>query len=252
MKKNISLISVAIFSLVIITPALAQTSYPGIYPTDNSKNYPTSYPTDYYGTDKKTNYYDSTPTDNYSAKDNYSSTSPYTTSAGASYYPYSTNNSSSNSSNSNSQAADATKQALIKTLTQLLQQLQLKLQTAIAQQKSSSVVQTQTQNLNQLNSIIVTSPNGGEIYATSSTINISWIAPTGNPNSIGLFLTGPSITGTQVINSNIPNTGSCTWQIPSTVLPGSYKIMATMTINNTTISDSSDNYFMIATSTATK
>ena len=91
--------------------------------------------------------------------------------------------------------------------------------------------------------ISVTFPNGGEYLVTGKTSTISWMS-TGNPGTdvkIEL-LKGNTI---DTISTDAPNSGSYSWTVPLTQMLGAdYKIRIT-SINDSTISDASNNNFTI-------
>ena len=94
------------------------------------------------------------------------------------------------------------------------------------------------------NTIIVSSPNGGESIDENQTINITWIGNiVGNVN-IDLYKNG---TLHQSIATNEANDGSYSWNLGGTVPVGTdYRIHIT-SVDNNAITDSSDADFSITT-----
>src|SRR5450759_3603111 len=100
-----------------------------------------------------------------------------------------------------------------------------------------------------ISSITVTSPNGGENWARSTTQTIRWNY-TGSPGSfVNITLLKGGVFN-RTINSSIPvgssGSGSYNWLINSTQTLGSdYKVMVTSTTNSA-YTDTSDNNFTIS------
>jgi len=97
-------------------------------------------------------------------------------------------------------------------------------------------------------SIKVTTPNGSESWEAGTTKTIQW-SYTGNPGStvrIDLYKTGAlQSTIASSVSVGSGGSGSYSWKIPSTQLPGSdYQIKVTST-TNAVYSDTSDNNFAI-------
>ncbi|MFC2086522.1 Ser-Thr-rich GPI-anchored membrane family protein, partial [Bacteroidota bacterium] len=93
--------------------------------------------------------------------------------------------------------------------------------------------------------ISVNSPNGGEIWNTGQSYNITWTSQdiTGNVK-IELYKSGSY---NSTIHSNTSNDGSYSWSVPAGQTNGSdYKITIT-SIDDPGINDQSDSYFTILT-----
>lgn len=91
-------------------------------------------------------------------------------------------------------------------------------------------------------SIIVTSPNGGELWEQGSTHNITWVSLNYSDN-VKIELSGQLTP--YVISASAPNTGSFSWTIPAnqSTLPN-YKIKISGVVGGTPV-DLSDNAFHI-------
>ncbi len=93
--------------------------------------------------------------------------------------------------------------------------------------------------------IIVNSPDGGEIWSSGTTQSITW-SSSGNPGShvsIELYKNGNC---DSTIESSTPNDGSYSWDVPTGQTTGSdYTIRITST-TNTSYSDDSESSFLIA------
>jgi hypothetical protein len=114
-------------------------------------------------------------------------------------------------------------------------------------------------------SITVTSPNGGEVWRTGETKNITWNYTQSiynefitidlyNYSSVGMAagtLTGPTIT--RIANFyNTQNATSYSWTIPANLTGSLFKIKIAGQVSGgagETVSDASDNYFTIASAT---
>lgn len=104
--------------------------------------------------------------------------------------------------------------------------------------------------------ITVTSPNGGESWATGSTHNITWTtgsASSSTPTQISLFVQTSPTTNTQENIAFTTNTGSYTWTIPQKLnvtdlgKGNIYKIIVYVGAvgSANVLDDMSDNYFSI-------
>ncbi|KKU14501.1 MAG: hypothetical protein UX22_C0022G0001, partial [Candidatus Jorgensenbacteria bacterium GW2011_GWA2_45_9] len=92
-------------------------------------------------------------------------------------------------------------------------------------------------------SIIVLSPNGGELWEAGKTYEIKWISsPAGYLVSLSLVKKGETIL--THIEGFLSNNNSYYWTAPSNLTIGEYKIMATLSDKIGTF-DKSDNYFSI-------
>jgi peptidoglycan hydrolase-like protein with peptidoglycan-binding domain len=98
--------------------------------------------------------------------------------------------------------------------------------------------------------ITVTSPNGGENYTVGNTANITWTSKN-LTTAVDVYYWN-MVTGNvpQPIAKSVPNTGSYSWQIPSSLSPGSYKMYVTWA-GGEKVSDTSDNNFTITSSDTT-
>jgi hypothetical protein len=92
--------------------------------------------------------------------------------------------------------------------------------------------------------IIVTSPNGGEVWAKGTTHIITWLDNISWNVRIELWKGGIYHS---LINASTPSTGSCYWAIPSTLPSGNnYKIkILALSSSNAALFDFSDNNFSI-------
>ncbi|MCP5533082.1 MAG: M6 family metalloprotease domain-containing protein [Akkermansiaceae bacterium] len=95
--------------------------------------------------------------------------------------------------------------------------------------------------------IIVSSPDGGELLYRSSKIDIKWEANVVGDLKIDLLKNEKF---DQVIVRSTPNDGSFTWKVPANQTPGAdYKIRISTITNPTPVSDKSDNDFAVTDST---
>ena len=94
-------------------------------------------------------------------------------------------------------------------------------------------------------SITVTTPNGGEIWKKGTTKTIKWTKTINTEAKVKIeLLKGGKID--KVILSSAPNTGSYNWKIPATQKVGTdYKIRITST-SNSAYKDASNNNFRIS------
>jgi hypothetical protein len=102
--------------------------------------------------------------------------------------------------------------------------------------------------INQGPYIIVTSPNGGEVWVRGTTHIVTWLDNI--PQNIRIELWKGGIFNS-LINAQTPSNGSCFWAIPATTLAGNDYKVKVMAINNTatnTLFDLSDNNFTILAS----
>lgn len=100
-----------------------------------------------------------------------------------------------------------------------------------------------TGSFNPTDSIFLTTPNGGESWASGVTHEITWASGLGGNVKIELFK-GSTLTST--ISSSTPNDGSFTWNIPANQTQGTdYKIKIT-SIESPAISAQSLSNFSIA------
>lgn len=91
--------------------------------------------------------------------------------------------------------------------------------------------------------ITLISPNGGETWYTENTYTITWTSQNLTDNvTIQLYKNNIPL---YVIETNTPNDGNTNWTIPPSTPPGTdYKIKIT-SVNNNTVTDSSDSTFTI-------
>ena len=92
------------------------------------------------------------------------------------------------------------------------------------------------------NSIMVTSPNGGETWTVGDTATITWTSDVTTKLRILLLKGGVQV---KILGGCLSNTGSFTWIIPGTTLPGSDYTIKIMSCNYLNISDESDATFTI-------
>ena len=95
--------------------------------------------------------------------------------------------------------------------------------------------------------VVLSSPNGGESLSAGSTKTIVWTY-SGNPGNLRIdLLKGSSVVSTLAssVSKGSNGAGSYNWTIPSNQASGSdYKISITST-SNTSLTDSSDNFFTV-------
>jgi len=97
--------------------------------------------------------------------------------------------------------------------------------------------------------ITVTSPNGGENWKVGETHNITWTSSNFGSMGVSINLLKPGATGAEYLRniaSNLPNTGTYQWTIPSIVSSGTYNLML-VSSGGVAVQDYSNNYFNIAT-----
>jgi len=96
-------------------------------------------------------------------------------------------------------------------------------------------------------SITVTSPNGGENWKVGETHNITWTSSNFGSMGVSINLLNPGATGAAYLKniaSNLPNTGTYQWTIPSNISGGTYNLML-VSSGGVAVQDYSDNYFNI-------
>ena len=103
-------------------------------------------------------------------------------------------------------------------------------------------------------SIIVTSPNGGETWQRGTSKTVTW-SYTGNPGTmvkIELLRAG-ALVGTMTSSTSIGTggNGSFTWNIGSSITPGSYYKVRVTSTTTSSYSDTSNNDFTISTPSPT-
>jgi hypothetical protein len=92
-------------------------------------------------------------------------------------------------------------------------------------------------------SITVTVPNGGEVWAISSTKTIQWTS-TGIPGNVEIRLSRDGGRAfTEVLFADTPNDGNQTWVVTGFATRGA-KIKITSKVN-TSVSDTSDSVFTV-------
>lgn len=94
-------------------------------------------------------------------------------------------------------------------------------------------------------SITVLSPNGGETWTIGKTYNITWNST--GVSTVNILLYNQSGNQQATIVSNLTNDGADSWTIPSTIVPGQYKIYIywESNVKDQKADDYSDNYFNI-------
>ncbi|MDE2233809.1 MAG: PKD domain-containing protein, partial [Patescibacteria group bacterium] len=101
-------------------------------------------------------------------------------------------------------------------------------------------------------SVTVSSPNGGEDWSVGSTNAISWSSNAGNLVSPNVVLSLSDSSGHNILQiaPSVPLTGSYEWSIPSSVVPGQYKVSAYLSgvgaRGGGAVQDYSDSYFTIS------
>jgi hypothetical protein len=93
-------------------------------------------------------------------------------------------------------------------------------------------------------SIIVTYPNGGEIFEIGSAVTIKWTS-TDVTGKMVILLYKKGIMSA-VISNSCENTGSFQWNIPSNFSEGSDYRIRIRSINDLTVNDFSDGDFTIS------
>lgn len=97
------------------------------------------------------------------------------------------------------------------------------------------------------NTIIIDSPNGGEVMYRESTFNIKWEANIIGGVKIELY---KGSTFLSTIANNVENSGSFEWEIPKDLAPGSnYRIRISSVSNPVTVVDFSDSFFSLTEAT---
>lgn len=96
-------------------------------------------------------------------------------------------------------------------------------------------------------SIKIISPNGGEIWSQGSTQKITWTTsniPASNMMTVRLR---DRVGGVEhyLSESGVLNTGSFSFAVPSTLIPGLYRAEVKTAVNGVSYLDSGDNYFSI-------
>ena len=96
-------------------------------------------------------------------------------------------------------------------------------------------------------SITVISPNNslGGPFKAGDTLNVSWSTKNFGLLSVSLDLVYDNKTIAQSIASNITNSGSYSWVIPTSIRPGNYYLMASSFDRGPSAQDFSDYYFTI-------
>ncbi|MCX6245033.1 MAG: hypothetical protein NTU98_10050 [Bacteroidetes bacterium] len=105
--------------------------------------------------------------------------------------------------------------------------------------------------INQGPYIIVTSPNGGEVWARGTTHIITWLDNIPQDVRVELWKGGVY---NSLISAQTPSNGSCYWAIPATIPAGNdykVKVMALSNSATNTVFDFSDNNFTILASNIT-
>ncbi|WP_181391700.1 type IV pilin N-terminal domain-containing protein [Methanospirillum lacunae] len=99
--------------------------------------------------------------------------------------------------------------------------------------------------------VVVESPNGGEIWSIGSTQQIKWNATSGSGiSSVNLLYSISDSPVTTAIASGISNTGTFSWTVPAVPSQKVRIIVKAFGSNGLTGTDKSDNYFQIKDTTA--
>jgi len=99
--------------------------------------------------------------------------------------------------------------------------------------------------------VVVESPNGGEVWAIGSTQSIKWNATSGSGiSSVNLLYSISDSAVTTTIASGISNTGTYSWTVPAVPSEKVRIIVKAFGSNGLTGTDKSDNYFQIEDTTA--
>ena len=91
--------------------------------------------------------------------------------------------------------------------------------------------------------VFIISPNGGEVWATNDTVNITWTSEIINYVKIELSINN-GISWTSVVDS-VPSSGIYSWIVDTTIAPSTECLMKITDISDSAVYDESDSVFKI-------